>query len=99
MEQERYFGRFYDVMVSDCRIGPTHVSIYMALLRLWGEQGQANPIHIFGRDVMPMAKISGIATYYRTLKELHNYGYIRYVSTYDRIMGSLVYLLEIKSNS
>ncbi|MBN8856680.1 MAG: hypothetical protein J0H07_32795 [Sphingobacteriales bacterium] len=44
---------------------------------------------------MPIAKISGIATYYRTMKELNKYGYIRYISTYDRIIGSLVYIQEL----
>jgi hypothetical protein len=97
MERTQYFGKFYEVIGHDTRIGPVHVSVYMALLYLWEKQGYVNPIHIFSRDVMPMAKITGIATYYRTMKELNKYGYIKYISTYDRILGSLVYILELKA--
>jgi hypothetical protein len=96
MEQEQVFQRFYNVIAEDGRIGPVHISVYMALLHLWMRQGYKNPIHIFSREVMPLAKISGIATYYRALKELNKYGYIKYISTYDRILGSLVYMVEIK---
>jgi len=97
MEQSESFKRFYETIAHDGCIGPVHISIYMALLHLWEKQGYENPIHVFSRDLMPVAKISGIATYYRTLKELNKYGYIRYVSTYDRILGSLVYILELKT--
>jgi Fe2+ or Zn2+ uptake regulation protein len=96
MERMQYFETFYKAIGNDTRIGPVHVSVYMALLNLWEKQGRVNPIHIFSRDVMPMAKISGIATYYRTLRELDRYGYIKYISTYDRVTGSVVYFLEIK---
>ncbi len=96
MEQAQPFKRFYEVIVHDVRIGPVHISVYMALLYLWQKQEYVDPIHIFSKDLMPMAKISGIATYYRTLKELNMYGYIKYISTYDRILGSLVYMMELK---
>lgn len=99
MEQSQQFKRFYEVIAGDGRIGPVHISIYMGLLRLWEVQDYVNPIHIFSRDLMPLAKISGIATYYRTLKELNKYGYIWYISTYDRIIGSLVYILELRADT
>lgn len=83
------------MIAGDGRIGPVHISVYMALLHLWERQDHVNPIHIFSRNLMPIAKISGIATYYRTMKELNKYGYIRYISTYDRIIGSLVYIQEL----
>lgn len=91
-----YFTRFFGAIESDPRIGPVHISIYMALLVLHERQGFSNPIHIFSRIVMPLAKISGIATYYKSLKELSSYGYIHYVSTYDRITGSLVFMQELR---
>ena len=98
MEQTQSFKKFYNAIVQDGRIGPVHISVYMALMHLWEIQAFVNPIHIFSRDVMPIAKISGIATYYRTLKELNKYGYIKYISTYDRVLGSLVYMLELDGN-
>ncbi len=96
MEQSKPFKRFYEVITCDGRIGPVHISVYMALLYLWEQQSYKDPLHIFSRDLMPLAKISGVATYYRTMKELNKYGYIKYISTYDRILGSLVYMLELQ---
>lgn len=97
MDQAEQIRRFYEAIAGDGRIGPVHISVYMGLLHLWERQHHENPIHIFSRDLMPVAKISGIATYYRTMKELNKYGYIRYIATYDRITGSLVYILELKA--
>ena len=96
LDSQPFFKRFFDVIESDGRIGPVHIAVYMALLFLWEEQHYSMPIQIFSKVVMPRAKISGISTYYKALKELDSYGYIRYISTYDRVTGSMVYLLELK---
>jgi hypothetical protein len=98
MESGEYLQKFYKAIQADGRIGPVHISMYIGLLYLFQQQGYVNPVHIFSRDVMPLAKISGIATYYRTLKELNKYGYVKYISTYDRVLGSLVYILELKQD-
>ena len=82
----------------DVRISPVHISLYLSLVYCLREQ-MVNPVYIFSRQLMPLAKISGVATYHRTIRELHEYGYIRYVPSYYHLLGSLVYLSEIKKYS
>jgi hypothetical protein len=80
----------------DVRISPVHISLYMALLHCWQEQRLVNPIYVFSNKLMPLAKISGPATYHRTIRELNMYGYIRYVPSYYHLLGSLVYMLGLE---
>lgn len=87
---------FFAAIADDARISTMHISLYMALLKLWNENGCQNPIRIFSRKVMPICKISGIATYYKGMRELHDYGYIQYNPSYYRSLGSIVILRVLK---
>jgi hypothetical protein len=77
---------------ADPRISPLHLGLFLALLHCWHEQACINPIYIFARDLMPLTKMSSTTTYHRTIRELHAYGYIRYVPSFNPVLGSLVYL-------
>jgi hypothetical protein len=76
----------------DPRIGPMHISLYTALLSLWLQRNCIHPLSVFSHDVMPVCKISGPATYHRSIRQLHEYGYIKYVPSYNHYLGSLVWL-------
>jgi len=41
---------------------------------------------------MELAKISGVATYHKTIRELHEYGYIKYQPSYNRFSRSRIYI-------
>jgi len=73
----------------DPRISAAHVSLYCALLHLLVE----NPLCVFSKDVMPFCKISGAATYHKCIRELDEYGYIKYVPSFNHFLGSLVYII------
>jgi len=85
---------FFESSVSDNRIGPVHVSLYMALLFEWARQEFAEPFHVFSHSLMPAAKISGSATYHAAIKDLHRFGYIRYLPSRNYVTGSAVYILD-----
>ena len=93
MHQLQPVEDFFSAIADDPRINTSHISLYMALLKLWGEHGCQNPIRVFSHEVMPVCKISGIATYHKSIRELHEYGYIRYVPSYYRFTGSVVYMI------
>ena len=38
------------------------------------------------------AKICARSTYYKCLQELYDYGYIKYIPSFNLYLGSLVYL-------
>jgi len=92
---------FYLKVQEDPRISPVHISLYMALVEIWIRKEYANPFLIFSHDVMPLAKISGAATYFRTIRELNDFGYISYNASFNRFEGSSVVLTKsnyFKSN-
>ena len=46
---------------------------------------------------MRVSKISAKATYHKCIKELNNYGYLRYEPSFNPIRGSLVYLFNFET--
>ncbi len=84
-------NRFMNEVREDGRIGPSHISLFMAILQCADRQGE-NPVCVFSRDLMPLAKISGSATFNKNIWELHNYGYIRYIPSYNHFLGSMIYI-------
>lgn len=94
MHQLQPIEDFFSAIADDPRINTTHISLYMALLKIWGERQFQNPIRVFSYEVMPVCKISGIATYHKSIRELHQYEYIHYVPSYYRYLGSSVYMLK-----
>jgi hypothetical protein len=83
--------KFLNAVKADPRIGPTHISLFMAILYCKEEQGM-NPIYIFSAQLMQLAKISGPATYHKTIRQLKDYGYINYIPSYFHLLGSLIYV-------
>jgi replication initiation and membrane attachment protein DnaB len=86
---------FYEAIRDDPRIGTTHISLYMALFQLYNMNGFKNPININRRQVMAIAKISGLATFHKCIKHLDEFGYIQYLPSYDSMVGSVVYLSKV----
>lgn len=83
---------FYEAIKGDHRIGPTHISLYMAIFQLYNLTSFSNPVMITRAKIMEQAKISGLATYHKCIRELHEYGYIQYVPSYNPSISSQVFL-------
>ena len=84
---------FMDRVGPDHRIGPAHISLYLAILYYYKKQGFPTEIYVYSKELMKQAKIAGPGTYHKYLRELREYGYIQYIPSYNPILGSLVYLL------
>ena len=91
--ESKQFSEFFAAIADDPRINTTHVSLYMALLQCWKEQGFACPLYVISHAIMPTAKILSSATYARSMRDLNEFGYIRYEISYKRNQGSKVYIL------
>ena len=94
MGEIKELTNFYAAIQDDPRIGTTHISLYMALFQLYNLNGFANPISICRKRVMEAAKISGLATFHKCIKHLDEFGYIRYLPSYNSAINSQVYLLK-----
>ncbi len=93
MEALKPLSDFFLAIENDCRISTTHIGIYAALLQYWKEQQYVNPLQVFSYEIMEKAKISASTTYHKCIKDLSDYGYIRYIPSYKRNQGSKVYIL------
>lgn len=92
MELASVLYDFMDLVREDPRIGPSHISLFVAIMQSCKQQDYQIPVYIFGRDLMKQAKISALGTYHKCMKDLKELGYIRYIPSYNPVLGSLVYL-------
>ena len=92
MSKIKPLSDFFTAISKDYRISITHIGIYAALLQYWDEHDCESPIQVFSYEIMTLAKISGSATYHKCIKELNEYGYIKYLPSYKRNEGSKIYL-------
>lgn len=92
-------NKFFKTIIDDSRISPVHISLFMAIMQHWDNNDEKKPVCVFSKDLMRLAKISGVATYHRSIKELHEYGYIIYEPSYNHFVGSLISLPERRSSN
>ncbi|MBX0335377.1 hypothetical protein K3G39_19250 [Pontibacter sp. HSC-14F20] len=78
----------------DYRLNPTHISLYLALFQQWNLHRFRNPISIAREEVMATSRIHSRVTYHKCLRELHAWGFLHYMPSYNHYRGSLVYLLD-----
>lgn len=95
MERYEPLVDFFEAISEDARIRPVHISLYMALLEKEARTGPVRPLVVTREELMQRAKISARATYYRGMRELDCYGYIRYQPSYDPSGACIVYLRKL----
>ena len=90
---------FFQKVAIDDRLNPTHVSLYMAIFQFWNAERFQNPVSISRQELMRISKISAKATYHKCIKDLHTYGYIQYLPSFNPFKGSLVYLFDMQTSA
>lgn len=96
MEGLRELSDFYTKMKDDHRIGPVHISLYMAIFHLYQLHGFVNPVPVNRALLMEMSKIRGLATYHKCIKELAEGRYIHYLPSHDSRVMSKIFILELE---
>lgn len=86
---EQVLQDFLHRVREDARIGPSHISVFIALVYFSLDQQHAS-VSFYGRELMRVAKISS-RTYHQCMQELHRYGYIQYIPSYNPALGSVVW--------
>ncbi|WP_188467611.1 transcriptional regulator [Marivirga lumbricoides] len=92
MNYIRHLSAAFQQMDADTRLTPYHISLYMALFRRWNLNFFKNPISVSRDELMRLSKIGSVNTYTKCLKQLDQFGYIRYEPSYNPHRGSLIYL-------
>lgn len=96
MDNTTNISRFFDHIIGDDLICPSHISLYTALLQFWSLNQFQSPFRICRIDLMKLSKIRSIATYHKCMKELHVAGLIIYSPSYDSYKGSVVEINDLK---
>lgn len=95
MENLKPLSNFFAAIDKDFRIGTTHIAIYAALLQIRLNKGFINPVDVFSRDIIGIAKISSTYTYIKCVQDLSDYGYIIYVRSFKKTQASKIYFTDI----
>ena len=87
-------NNFYETIAEDNRIGYSHISIYITLLYFIQDKPLNIPLHIYRERIMKTARMSR-RTYNKCMRELVDYGYIKYEPSSNPAQGSKVYLKKL----
>lgn len=99
MNYIKHLSGFFNKVSVDDRLNPTHVSLYVSLFQFWNACRFHNPISISRQEAMNVSKISSKVTYHKCIRELHQFGYLRYEPSYNPFKGSLVYLFDFQTGT
>ena len=97
MKRSNNIIRFFERVVEDDRLYPSHISMYVALFQLWSSNHFQNSFRISREEVMKLSKIKSIATYHKCIKELCDAGFIIYLPSYDSYKGSLIEITDFET--
>lgn len=93
MDIGNQLNRFFGKISADARINVTHISVFTAILQAAGKL-ETGTLCMFGFELMQLAKISSGKTYYRTVRELSQFGYIAYEPSFNKNRPSKITLPE-----
>ncbi len=97
MTQTKNFSSFFERVIEDDRLYPSHISMYVSLLQFWSMNRFQNPFRICREEVMNLSKIKSLATYHKCIRELHGAGFIIYSPSYNPYKGSLIEIIDFES--
>ncbi|MBP6757950.1 MAG: transcriptional regulator [Flavobacterium sp.] len=94
MNYIKHLNGFFDLIIQDPNLNPTHISLYIALFQFWNINRFVNPISITRDEVMRISKISSKATYHKCLRDLNDKAYLQYKPSFNPYKGSMVVLFD-----
>jgi len=95
MNYIKHLTAYFDRVVNDQNLNPTHISLYVAFFQFWNLNRFQNPISINRDEVMRISKICSKATYHKCIKDLHENGYIVYEPSFNPFKGSIVHMVNL----
>jgi len=91
MDESKPLSDFFLAIEKDFRINTTHIAIFVALVQFRKNCGVINPIKPYSFEIQKIVKIASPKTYYKCIRELHEYGYLTYVPTKNKQKRSTIY--------
>ena len=85
-----HLNAFFERVSGDGRLTAYHISLYFVLFRQWNACRFSERFAISRAEMMDLARIGSANTYARCMKELADWGYIRYKASSNLHRGSEV---------
>lgn len=99
MNYIKHLTGFFNCIVNEQTIYPTHISLYLALFQRWNVNRFKNPIAISREEIMKASRIASKATYHKCIKELELLGFIEYKPSYNPYSGTEVVMYNLSDGS
>jgi hypothetical protein len=90
MNYIRHLKGFFDRLETDANMTAHHISLYLALFNLWNMNRFREQFEVNRIDLMSMSRIGSAHTYSRCMKQLNDWGYIKYSASSNRYQVSKV---------
>ncbi len=99
MNYIKHLTGFFDKVIQDRHLNPTHISLYVALFQQWNINRFQNPISITRDEMMRISKIASKATYHKCIRELNDKGFLKYDPSFNPYRGSMVFLFNFSDEN
>ncbi len=90
-----HLNAFFERVSGDRQLTAYHISLYLALFRQWNACRFSERFSISRAEMMDLARIGSANTYARCMKELTDWGYIRYRASSNLHRGSEVSCIRL----
>ena len=98
MNYIKHLAEAFKMLDAEDQIKPTHIAVYMALFRHWNRNRFKNPMGVIREDIMEKSKIYSITTYYKTIKDLQELGFLFYKPSYNPFTGTSILMTVFTNN-
>jgi len=99
MNYIRHLNGFFVRLAEDKRLSSYHISLYLALFQQWNAQRFCEQFVITRAETMELSRLGSVNTYARCMKELSEWGYIRYIPSSNIHSGSRVTCIRFDTAS
>lgn len=86
-------------MSKDKEITSIDISIYNALFLVWNYSNFCETLSISRSEIMELSKVGNANTYTKSLKRLHDKGYIIYIPSHNPLVGSKITMCKFDNTS
>jgi len=99
MNYIRHLNGFFARLAEDKRMSSYHISLYFALFQQWNADRFGEQFVITRAETMEISRLGSVNTYARCMKELSEWGYIRYIPSSNLHSGSRVSCIRFDTAS
>ena len=99
MNYIRHLNGFFARLSEDKRMSSYHISLYFALFQQWNADRFCEQFVITRTETMEISRLGSVNTYARCMRELSEWGYIKYIPSSNIHSGSRVSCIRFDTAS